>query len=282
MKIKELKRISIRDYLAKQGFNPKRDRNYYGMYFSPFREESVPSLKVDFNKNLWIDFGSGEGGTVIDMVMKLGRCTFIEAVRKLESYASGYVISYPLVEIKSKLKKNSLIEIVAVQQLANKSLISYLNERRINIDVARAYCPEVYYNVNGKTYYAIGFENVSSGYELRNRYFKGSTSKDISLIRADNQICSVFEGFFDFLSYLTMNDLPKHDENIIVLNTVYNLNKAIRFLSTQELIKSYFDNDRKGVELSIEISRICKNAISQSDMFRGYKDLNEYLCRFQI
>jgi DNA primase len=39
---------------------------------SPFRpNERTPSFKIDPVKNLWFDFGSGEGGTIIDFVQKL-------------------------------------------------------------------------------------------------------------------------------------------------------------------------------------------------------------------
>lgn len=89
MNIKELNRIPIKDYLAGRGLHPKRDKGYYGMYFSPFRIEKTPSLKVDFDKNLWIDFGSGEEGTLIDMVMKLQGCSFKEAAEKLENRFPG-------------------------------------------------------------------------------------------------------------------------------------------------------------------------------------------------
>jgi DNA primase len=63
---------------------PKRNNSHYGMYYSPFRSETAPSFKVDFRKNLWYDFGSGEGGTMVDLVMKINNCTFREAMKKLQ------------------------------------------------------------------------------------------------------------------------------------------------------------------------------------------------------
>ncbi len=53
-------RISIRDFLARRGILPKYERNDYGMYLSPLREECTPSFKVDYVRNLWYDFGLGE------------------------------------------------------------------------------------------------------------------------------------------------------------------------------------------------------------------------------
>ena len=53
----DLKNISIRQFLARRGIQPKYERNGYGMYLSPLREERTPSFKVDYVRNLWYDFG---------------------------------------------------------------------------------------------------------------------------------------------------------------------------------------------------------------------------------
>ena len=51
-------RISIRDFLARRGIQPKYERNGYGMYLSPLRDEHTPSFKVDYVQNLWYDFAA--------------------------------------------------------------------------------------------------------------------------------------------------------------------------------------------------------------------------------
>ena len=65
----DLKNISIRQFLARRGILPKYERNGYGMYLSPLREERTPSFKVDYVRNLWYDFGLGEGGTLLTLVI---------------------------------------------------------------------------------------------------------------------------------------------------------------------------------------------------------------------
>ena len=81
----DLKNISIRLFLARRGIQPKYERNGYGMYLSPLREERTPSFKVDYVRNLWYDFGSGEGGTLRTLVIRLERCDSREAVRRLQT-----------------------------------------------------------------------------------------------------------------------------------------------------------------------------------------------------
>lgn len=52
----QIKAIPIRNYLKSRGFHPAREYSGYGMYRSLFRDEDTPSIKVDYNRNLWYDF----------------------------------------------------------------------------------------------------------------------------------------------------------------------------------------------------------------------------------
>lgn len=67
---------------------------------------------------------------------------------------------------------------------------------------------EVRFSLNGKWNFAIGFPNASGGYEVRNKYFKGCIApKGITHIRQTGEpktTCYVFEGFMDYLSFLTL------------------------------------------------------------------------------
>ena len=81
----DLKNIGIRQFLAWRGILPKYERNGYGMYLSPLREERTPSFKVDYVQNLWYDFGLREGGTLLTLMMRLERCDSREAVRRLQN-----------------------------------------------------------------------------------------------------------------------------------------------------------------------------------------------------
>lgn len=84
-------RIPIREYLAHRGILPRYERNGYGMYLSPLREERTPSFKVNYQKDLWYDFGIGEGGTLLALIMRLERCSRSEAFEHLQHAAEGVV-----------------------------------------------------------------------------------------------------------------------------------------------------------------------------------------------
>ncbi len=282
MDTKELNKIPIKDYLIKYNILAVKERGYYGMYRSPFREDKIPSMKVDYNKNLWIDFGTGEGGTMIDLVMKLENCTVKRAIEILESIAGNtYVYNNTLYipQISFSESNKQLITIDKAQPLVNKALIYYLAKRKINIGVAKRYCEEVYYTVKNKPYYAVGFKNDSGGYELRNAYFKGSTDKEItSLLVETEDECNLFEGFMNFLSYLTYNKIKTHQQSVIVLNSVTNLQKAIPVLESYKLINSYLDNDAAGKSTYDKVLRIDTVVHDKSDIYAPFNDFNDFLC----
>lgn len=87
MDYKIMNQYPIKDYFWQEWVSTQPKTRYYGMYHSPFREDKDASMKVDYNKNLWIDFGSNEGGTLIDLVMRMENCTNGEAMRLLEQKA---------------------------------------------------------------------------------------------------------------------------------------------------------------------------------------------------
>jgi len=170
-------------------------------------------------------------------------------------------------------------EDIRIQSLNNPALLLYLRERNIHIPFAEQVCREVHFTTNDKRYFAIGFENELGGYELRNKYFQGCLSpKGITNIRNGNETCCIFEGFMDYLSYLTMQKIEKSKHDVVVLNSVANLQKAMDFLKSHKAIYTYLDNDDAGRKATELIQSIHSTVYNRSTQFAGYKDLNDYLC----
>ena len=290
MTYKEANNISIKDYLNSLGIQPVTEKGSYGMYRSPLREDNTPSFKVDYNANLWCDYGTGEGGTLIDLVMKQNGCNAYGAICRLEQddTTSFSFHGKDLPERDTKRQAASPIEIRRIQPLQNPALMRYLQERGISPGTAAPYVQEMYYRIGGKPYFALAFRNDSGGYELRNPRFKGSTSKDITHIRQQGEPrekCLVFEGFMDYLSFLTlrmkncptMPDLDRQD--YVILNSTANVSKALDVMSPYERIHCMLDNDKAGYEATRDIELEYSYRVRDfSHNYRGYSDLNDYLC----
>ena len=215
--IQAIKHLSIRTYLAEQGLHPTKDNPRYGLYLSPLREEHTPSFKVDYVRNLWYDFGSGEGGTLRTLVIRLERCDSREAVRRLQNGEKGDTgiasISPGIGEPLGVGGALSVVRPAAVPALRilsdaplrHPALVGYLASRGIVPSVAAAFCREVRYEVNGRAFFAVGFRNDAGGWELRSARFKGGSSpKHITTLDNGSDMAMAFEGFIDFLSYLSL------------------------------------------------------------------------------
>ncbi len=84
-----LREISIVSYLAYKGIEPANYRAGNFWYRSPLREgDKTPSFVVHEGKNRWHDFATGEGGSIIDLVLQMQpQSSFKEVLEHLQAFA---------------------------------------------------------------------------------------------------------------------------------------------------------------------------------------------------
>ena len=288
MNIEDVKQIPIADYLHSLGYSPVKRQGNGLWYKSPLREEHEASFKVNTDRNLWYDFGAGKGGNIIALAKELYFSDSLPYLLKRieEQTPNVRPVSFSFPQCRTEPSFQHL----EVRDLTHPALLRYLQGRGINIELAKRECREARYTHNGKRYFAIAFPNGSGGFEVRNPYFKGCIApKEISHIRQSGKArttCYVFEGFMDYLSFLTLRqescpNYPELDgQDYIVLNSVSNVNKALYPLGNYERIHCFFDNDHAGLEALRQIrmeygrDRYIRDA---SQIYSECKDLNEYL-----
>ena len=240
---------------------------------------SVPSLRI------------GKGGNIIALASELYRSDnvpyLLECIAKQTPYqhtANHTPFSFGRQSVSEPMYRH-----LQVTELSSPALLSYLQERGINTELAKRVCRELRFENKGKPYFAIGFPNMAGGYEVRNRYFKGCVApKNITLIRQQGEprsMCHLFEGFMDYLSFLSIcaRNNPQHPrlttQDYIILNSVSNLAKAEGILAAYSHIGCFLDNDTAGrTACEMLQSRFGERMIDNSVCYRGYKDLNDYLC----
>lgn len=276
MNCTEAKKIPITHYLNTIGLKPETLKNGSAWYNSPFRQESKPSFKVDRDNNIWYDFGTGTGGNVIDLVMSLNKTGIPGALLILQKPE----FSKPDLSFSEQQSSNPAnIEIKHLQPLQNRALIEYMNSRKITPAKAANYVQEAYYTVNEKQYFALAFKNDRGGFELRNKYFKGSSSpKAVTTISGHKQAVNIFEGFIDFLSALEFYHTTKPTGYCIVLNSVSNLDPIINTLEQYQQINLFLDNDKAGNHAAETIKSRYPNVKDYSKIiYPDRKDFNEFL-----
>ena len=279
--IKEIKSIPLASFLSRIGHEPAARKGTRLWYKSPLRQEHTPSFKVDTTLNCWYDFGLGRGGNIIDLATELYQSTDLRHI--MRCIANSYPVPSVQTVASSFPQRHSApsMEWFEVVPLEHRALVAYLQERGIPAHIATANCKEAHYSVNGKSYFAVAFENVSGGWELRNRYFKGGRGrKDISYLPwardGPSSECAVFEGFIDYLSALALGIISGADA--IILNSVVNVNKGVPFLRGYRTINCYLDNDTAGHTALSELTAIYGSiVIDRSTLFSDFNDLNDFL-----
>ena len=275
MEVDKMRAVSIADFLNAMGIHPSKQRGKVLWYSAPYRMERRPSFKVDINRNVWFDFGIGKGGDIFDLAGEfIGSEDFL---LRAAFIARNGAYPLPIIEHPQRNEeKEPVFNDIWVRPLQDTRLLGYLEERGINAHVAIPNCEEVRYRVRGKRYYAIGFRNMSGGLELRNRIFKGCIPpKDISLKRNGSDVCSVFEGFMDYLSAMQLGIIAS---DWLVLNSVSNVEKAVKVLQGYERIECFLDNDEAG-RRTFQRLHDCfgERVIDRSSLYADHKDLNEFL-----
>lgn len=275
MNIDEIRKIPLVDFLNHLGYQPT-GRDSKGLWFyAPYRNERKPSFHVNPSKGVWFDFGTGAGGDIFSLAGEITQTT--DFIRQAEFIAQKMLlpVEHPYKPI--TFKEEQTFSNVEISKLEHPALLKYLADRGITREIAQHYCVQVDYELHGKPYYAIGFDNMAHGYELRNPFFKGSfPPKAISHIANGNPRCNVFEGFMDFLSAerLGFND----GNDAVVLNSVANIGKTIPALSGYPLILCYLDNDVAGRAALARLQReMGDKVIDKSSLYPEHKDLNDYL-----
>ena len=248
-----------------------------------------PSFKVDREKNLWIDYAEGRGGSIIDLCMRLEGCTLSEAICRLGQNASEYIVpssSSPKREtsISPKQTENTMASgirrLTSISDTLPPHLQEYLKkERCIDLEKATPFLKCISYEVRGRRHETIGFANSSGGYELRdNKIFKGTIApKDITPIFEDRaQPVCLFEGFMDFLSFLSMKG--EVTNQCLVMNSVSNVARSIHYLNKRNItsVRAFLDNDDTGRKTVQEFVNAGFKVEDMAVYYKDFKDLNEY------
>lgn len=291
---RKLHKVQILEIMAHYGKRLDHTRN--ALYFSPFRDEDTPSFHVDERRNTWYDYGTGEGGNLFDFVCKIAGISrgevydWLAAFRGMVPEGKYTDMLLKVISTTSSAGTSKIIIDSASHKFTKIQLVEYARSRAISEEILMRYCEEVFYHIDGRAgrFYSIGFKNNSGGYVLRSSISKRCSSSDITTFGPDGMMTEdvksekvvVFEGFIDFLSWLTHvgQTTPKYD--CCVLNSVANLTKAMPWISRHSSIAAFTDNDeagKKAFRTILDGVAQSTEVIDMSTLYDGYNDLNDKL-----
>ena len=298
MNCKQFNSIPLEEVLFSLGHLLTKQNEKEAWYLNPFTEESHASFKLDKRFNLWFLHSEGIGGNNTDFIQKY----FSYSVKEVLNWASAQNFSSFQKQILFHRQKNLThnYQVTKIKELQNTNLKKYLQERGFSPDIY-PYVKEVHFTMDNKKLYAIGFENISGGFELRNSFYKGVVlNKDISILYpegknnyfhnidsntfniqsrinadAENKKTAVFEGFMDALSFMELQKAFTGD--LLVLNSTSLLKEAIEHLKSYSEIYLFLDNDKAGKKCKAELLESFPQAKDHSGLYSPHKDLNDFL-----
>lgn len=206
-------------------------------------------------------------------------------IKAREPYGQG-TVQTSLLDEKIGLageKEKGGLELLQVADIQKPYLLAYLQTRKIDLDIARVYLKQIHFKPphTVKSYFALGFPS-GDGFEVRNKGFKGFVGlhKTVSTINLENgNSLSIFEGFMDFLAFLSFHQITDFKNSVMILNTIYLRNQALEVISGYNFSKVYLflDNDEAGESTKqFFIDHITNTPITdKSGLYKGYNDFNQ-------
>lgn len=273
------------EYLTAKGIHPAKKFHGYYMYYSPLRNgENTPSFKVSLQENLFIDFATNEGGTLIDLILRLNPDYTVSRI--VAEFTQGIFSFHQPKAIKSVEEGStglSKIQVLRTDPIETDSdMCSYLERRGIDYKKASDYVFCITYQVKNFTFKGIATKNTKGGYNITYKHFKYVTKQGPTFYSHNNtRSLIVTEGIMDLLSFIMLYPEQVGVHDFCVLNSVNNIPSAIGILKRANQIFSFLDNDDAGEKATKSIVEFANsNNIYLFDYRRkysGYKDLNDFL-----
>lgn len=248
--------------------------------------------KFSVSENGYYDFKTAEGGKILKAVMEFEKVDWKDAVEFVKNFNPGLMLPGDYVadqQANPVTSKSTLNEIVVTKVIVpnNDNLLTYFAGRGISERVLVDYTKQIHYQIADKNYFGIGIENISGGFDIRNRLMKSKVGKNnMSEIIGEKNEMIVFEGMTDMLSFaqLLRNNNLKNTRTLITLNSVTNVERFLtRYSDYNGKIFLCLDGDQAGNDTTVKVLKTFNNSnvkdirslynISEN----GDNDLNEYL-----
>lgn len=306
----------IADYL---GVTP----NKAGRFFikSPFNpDERTPSFEINPAGNVFHCFSTGNKGGILELVRLMeGLPTRMDAARWIGDNVFHIVVDGSSGIDTSRYRTPTIgkgvhfvyrpeqprcIRLLGISwRITSEGLNGYIRKRGVDKDIVEKYCREVHYCTAShpdQNFRSIGFQNNKTDpdgfpcFALRNETkYKLSTGQAESTVNAKGNFSQqpssdtvvVFEGFYDFLSWLQLTGRREPGCDVCVLNSVNNFSSeeekgSCRYIGSHDRIWLMLDRDKAGVDCTEAMCAAFGGELEIEDLswlYDGFKDVNEAL-----
>lgn len=287
MNINQTKNIPLVEILENSNIFPVRITENRALYYALNRFEKTPSLSIELKKNRAIDYGTGKVYDAVSLIQEIHNCSVSDALKIISEKNFSSFQKQEKFENKTNFKEKNYRILKVEDKITHPALIQYLQKRKVLEH--KKLLKEIHYEVKNKEgiwkkYFSVGFPNQhENSFEISSPIWKGCLGKkDIVLIENDSSIINIFEGFWDYFSFIS---LEKFHQNIksdfIILNSLSLLNKLTNF-EKYITVFVWFDDDNVGKSCTKLLENKFKNVKDCSEFYskKNCKDLNELHQKF--
>lgn len=267
--------MNIQTLLTNAHYTPVRLTATGAMYRAAYRGDTNASLSVDYEKNVFFDFGAADGGDVADLYCLIHNCSIGEALRAVRDGESN---AAPVIEKVPQKPRKCPIEVTAYREIRETDATGkYLAEKR-----GLTYWENLYhvnYINGGRHFFGIGWKSIDGGFHIRSLgTAKFCTSQEISFIENGTEKLIITEGMLDHLS---LNQIyPAYRSyDAVILNSVTNASKVIEVAKKYRAVYLLLDADSAGDKATAIILAALPHATDSRSFFSPCNDINEYLQR---
>jgi hypothetical protein len=195
-------------------------------------------------------------------------------------------------EVASKDKEqiDALWRVSRTEPLDNLTLERYLEQRGIDVKIAKSQLDEVYvrHREKNKGIYTIGFKNDDGGYVLLNPFFEERIAPHTLTFLSGNgqtkiKTIHIFKDFIDYLTALTINPDNLSAGDVIVLNAYSHIRQAIGYIKNFAYRHAYtwLTNDVPGYRATFELADFFKTQdrlqhAAKNPMYHPHRSLNAF------
>ena len=302
MNIDDAKTIPITDLAEKLGAKfDRRTKPHVTVWFSPLRNEKSPSFYIDERANTWKDFGHHlPKGDVLDLwidfhwLRRNDPEATKEALKALEAFDSIPRIN-PYQQTSHEVTYSEVYKIKSLsERITKRTLRDEIDNRRVGKDLVERYVKQAVIEYNGMKFDTFAFENDKGGHEINNRRRDHSSFKTCigpkaittfpAHPEATDVTAFVFTGFWDMLTWLNMNGLPKRNEEYICSNGDSMITAVGEYILSKKAqiarVLSFTDHDesRSGEKTMHALADILEAEDvqfgSMDHLYDGHKDLS--------
>lgn len=279
--------MNIETLLSQSNYLPVFKTTHGGVFKAAYRGDTTASLSVDYNRNVFYDFGTGQGGDTANLYRLIHNCTLAEALSALkpsDAFSSTKEYNHSPCEVKvaEKARKCPITVLSARAIRPTDATGRYLLDKR-GLSYWEGIYHVTYTNGNDKQFFGIGWQSVDGGWHIRSLTSgKFCTSQSVTRVTKGQPDYGLIitESMLDYLSLCQLYPAYKF-YNAIILNSVTNARKIVDIAKEYEAVYLLLDNDNAGDKATSELLTALPNATDNRDWFAPHNDINDYLLNKQ-